>query len=399
MYRYRLLIPLVAALGLAACDEPPTSPLVATPASEDRRDGPTEAVDLGTLGGARSVALDINDQEIIVGWSLTSDGSTHAFRWTRKNGMEDLGTLGGSFSQAIGVNRRGFIAGISTDASGATHLVMWSPDGSINDLGDFGAWSGSNPLDVAYVVDVNDRNEIVGNYAGGGFSVPFHWTQRTGIVDYPWKAGREAYVEGVNNHGDVVGWWCCGIAEQLYGVFFSERGVGFLDVGAPETGVPPSDMLAIAYAVNDHRVVVGWDASLFFDKPFRWSLKDGFEFIGENGVAINLNNRGEIVGSTVVAEGVQRGFFWSRARGMVLLTDGTPLAINERSVMAGVRFTAAYPFGHATLWRGTQGIPVASAVALDRAGDRLITPAETCLTPSGTARSKATLLRCLAEAR
>jgi probable HAF family extracellular repeat protein len=47
--------------------------------------------DLGTLGGAGSVALGIDDGDQIVGWSQTKDGSQHAFLYTDQ--MYDLNDL------------------------------------------------------------------------------------------------------------------------------------------------------------------------------------------------------------------------------------------------------------------------------------------------------------------
>ena len=55
------------------------------------------AVDLGTLGGTSSFALDINDRGVTVGRSDTADGSTHAFRKPPGRPMRDLN---GSFGQS-----------------------------------------------------------------------------------------------------------------------------------------------------------------------------------------------------------------------------------------------------------------------------------------------------------
>ena len=56
-------------------------------------------VDLGTLGGAYSQAVAVNDNGQVVGSSRLAERRAHAFSWTAAGGMVDLGTLGG-FSAA-----------------------------------------------------------------------------------------------------------------------------------------------------------------------------------------------------------------------------------------------------------------------------------------------------------
>jgi len=93
-------------------------------------------VDLGTLGGRRSVPYEINDRGQVVGESSDVDGRTasHAFSWTQAGGMVDLGTLGGRISGARAVNESGHVAGFSSmtgDSTGddaATHATLWTQD-------------------------------------------------------------------------------------------------------------------------------------------------------------------------------------------------------------------------------------------------------------------------------
>jgi probable HAF family extracellular repeat protein len=92
-------------------------------------------VHLSTLGGARSDVGSVEQQfhsavnagGQVVGWSQTTDGSTHAFSWTQGGGMIDLGTLGGKESKALVVNELSDIIGYSEIADGKHHAVLWIP--------------------------------------------------------------------------------------------------------------------------------------------------------------------------------------------------------------------------------------------------------------------------------
>jgi probable HAF family extracellular repeat protein len=61
----------------------------------------------------------------VVGYSYTAAGSIHAFLWEARTGMQDLGTLGGAISVAYGINARGQIVGQAHTAAGETHAVLW----------------------------------------------------------------------------------------------------------------------------------------------------------------------------------------------------------------------------------------------------------------------------------
>jgi probable HAF family extracellular repeat protein len=128
-----------------------------------------QVIDLGTLGGANSVARDINDSGVVVGESTTADGTTRGFRWEDKNGngasdpgeMEDLGTLGGDNSFAKGINNAGDIVGYSDfDSSGPLHSFVLR-GGEMHDL-DALIPAGSG-WQINKVFGVNDAGQLVGS--------------------------------------------------------------------------------------------------------------------------------------------------------------------------------------------------------------------------------------------
>ena len=119
---------------------------------------------LGTLGlntSNSTTAIDINEQDVVVGRSFYVGGAFHAFRWDRASGMHDLGDLGGNVSSANHVNALGEIVGYSLDATSNYRAVLWTATGELVDLtGQVNNLTGWNSLAGAW--GNNDQGAIVG---------------------------------------------------------------------------------------------------------------------------------------------------------------------------------------------------------------------------------------------
>jgi len=123
--------------------------------------------DIGTLVGASgySEAYAINEQGLVVGYSLASDGGQHAFSYANGT-MSDLGTLGGRNSNAYAVNGSGVIAGYASLAGDDLAHAFVYANGAMTDLGTMGA-------DFSIAYDINDAGDVVGGletYGADGIS-------------------------------------------------------------------------------------------------------------------------------------------------------------------------------------------------------------------------------------
>ena len=85
-------------------------------------------INLGSLGGvANNFPFAINNRGDIAGVSdVTGDTTSHAFLWTKENGMQDLGTLPGDISSVVlGMNNKRQLVGGSADANGNGSAFLW----------------------------------------------------------------------------------------------------------------------------------------------------------------------------------------------------------------------------------------------------------------------------------
>jgi probable HAF family extracellular repeat protein len=151
-HRARLLTGVLALLGGTALGplSPGASAAVAAPA----------VTDLGTLGGTNSQATAVSGT-IVVGYSDTASGQTHAFAYNlgaTTPAMRDLGTLGGTSSQATAVSGT-IVVGYSTTATGDIHAFAYNLAAAFPamlDLGTLGGGTFSRALAVSGNIVVGD---------------------------------------------------------------------------------------------------------------------------------------------------------------------------------------------------------------------------------------------------
>lgn len=282
-----------------------------SPSAPDGDDGKEVLVDLGTLGGDSTQALDINDRSVVVGWSRDEEGRRRPFRWTAQDGMLDLGTLGGPDGAALAVNEDGVAVGWSRDAEGRQVATRWTDAGSphpleAHDLGSEDAPSAATAINGAgtavgythglqlarwtpdgravgmvgcpggFAFDVTDGGRVVGiaSAAVGAFLADpttgetreytgFAWTEDAGCRGLIDEALVAHDAVAANERGDVVG--LGGEWEESDGdafiLFLISAEIPF--VHGPEEGFrTPPELPDEPRDINEHGLVVGdgWEA-------------------------------------------------------------------------------------------------------------------------------------------
>ena len=365
----------------ARCALPAASLIaVAAMAGEDtssRQTGPSDyrIVELGGLGGTDSSGNSINNLGMATGYShIGTDQHRHATLWLYGMAI-DLGTLGdfdrNSNVPWPGKNNNGLIAGISqtntpqprgetwscrsffpnATRAGVTCLGFAYENGRMRPLKTFGG-------DNGFATGTNDRREIVGwaekNIVDDTCIAPQVLRFRAAI----WGPGRNQMRElkplqdhrtsaatAINNRGQVVG--ISGACGTAVGSVSARNSVIWNHGGRPKK-LP--DFGGIAWntpmAINDRGEVSGF-ANLSADDGASFNAQAFF--VGRSGVierigvleghdvsqALGMNNHGQVVGVSCVADFTEcRAFFWEKGR-IYELNDFVPEDYENTLVSAG----------------------------------------------------------------
>jgi probable HAF family extracellular repeat protein len=242
--------------------------------------------------GLNVEATGINNRNVVVGtFSLSSSHpfpGFGAFRWSPRQGFERLATLPNSmFSLARDINDCNVAVGES-----ANHAVRWLAPNEVEDLGLLPQRPGAPQTSQAFAI--NNLGHIVGfSTSVRGDGEGFFWSEATGMIGIGIGGGFFSFAQDINDHDVVTG----------------------------------------ALRFNDRQVAIIWTAA------------NGIQELpglgGNDSAGIAINNRGEVVGVTSLANGEPRGFLWSQRRGLVDLgqfPDGRvffPQDINEQGDIVG----------------------------------------------------------------
>ena len=240
--------------------------------------------DLGTLGGALSIAHGINNAGQVVGASQNADGEWRATLWDGTTPTA-LGVLGWDSSTAHDINDAGKIVGSSVVESHGCYRAA--------------AWNGTTPTDLGW----GDAQGINTNGLVAGFSSLARNSQRYAtawigtIPTYLDNLGRgatawtEHYAIDINDTGQVVGRACAAYPSMTATVW----------IGGIPTDIGSSFERSGTSAVNNAGQVVGWGIFDGRDRAILWNginptILEPLGGFDKKQCANDINDDGLIVG-------------------------------------------------------------------------------------------------------
>lgn len=185
--------------------------------------------DLNTLGGIHAMAVGINSAGQVVGNSSTTGNSvTRGFVWN-VGGMSQLSTLGGTRSRATSINNNGIMTGAASIVGDtAEHAVVW-PTSLVIKPTDLGTLGGVNSQGN----DINVNGQVVG-YAENTTHLTHAtlWTPPYSAVgqDLGTLGGTYSQANAINAGGQVTGVSTIAGDAQFRG-FVWQAGQGMVDIG------------------------------------------------------------------------------------------------------------------------------------------------------------------------
>src|SRR5579864_209432 len=298
--------------------------------------------DLGTLGGANTNVVGINNAGQVVGLSNLASGDTHGFRTAPNSPInaatDDIGTLGGTYSSANSVNSSGEIGGSSTDASGFFHAFRFDA-GGIHDLGFYGG-----PAKGTFGNAINAAGQVTGggNYS---FSVSFLVCVSQGIL----PAFRTSANSSINYATDSLGTLLPGNCRYSTGY------------GINSSGQVVGSSAAVSDFNPEVHAMLATPGSAMHDLGLLGGTATFPAATGKHAQANGINDSGQIVGTSTYNGApfyyVTHAFLTSAAGPMTDLGTlggawASAAAINATGQIVGNSTTAGDAAGHGFLYTG-----------------------------------------------
>jgi probable HAF family extracellular repeat protein len=301
---------------------------------------------LGVLGtdesaNSSSKAYDINELGQIVG-----ESGNRAFIWDSSRGIQSLGVLPGKENAsyiALGINDNSQVVGYSSPLSSSATTFIWEPTTGIRNLGITGSANA-----------INNQGLVTGFNYDGGQAYIFD-SKNPNLA--PARLGSVGWGNDINEKGEVAGALQVSIVPRAS---LWNKNVNREDIGLLGDEATFLFNTSVADAVNNKSQVVGRGSvnnaqyTMGGDRAFLWDRTNGIRNLGAlanssnyaNSSANDINDLGQVVGRSTIgySSGVFNAFIWengilSNLNNFIPSNSGWILnsaeGINERGYIVG----------------------------------------------------------------
>ena len=294
--------------------------------------------DLGSLEGGNTVGLAINNADSVVGYRLGDP--PEGFYWSARTGFVKI--LGVQYAIPTDINNRGQVVGSHLAADTSVRGFLWDVKTqvssdlgcfvpfAINERGDMAGFCRVDRLDQpfvyvkgeyhqrpienvgassAYAFDINNRGVVVGTLFFNGPMRAFTSSERTGfVILHPPEEFQVSYAAAINNTGRVYGFVAASNdppTDPIFGTFRERDGT----IESVSTTSSDAEHGVRSGALNSRDWTIRNGSELWMgqDGPITLPGFDGGFGEGLNG----LNDRGQVVGYAVDANGVLHLVVWT----------------------------------------------------------------------------------------
>lgn len=260
-------------------------------------------IDLGTLGGAYSSAMSINNNGDVVGTSTLANGTQHAFLFTSADGvMTDIDQRSGMSSYAMAINNAGEIVGLENP----TYSVPTQPFKYSNGVMTTLPIVEYDGMQNSAAYGINDAGKVVGTT-----QMSDGWMAYSYVPGTQTDLGRitssrfNSTAFGINSAGKTVGMAYHPVTHTMDAVLF-ENGITVLGMGTDD------GRSAIAYDINDKNEIVGgyYSGGSLYPFFYKNNVITPLDLNG-GGYAYAINENSVVVGQTIITNTYRRAFIWS----------------------------------------------------------------------------------------
>ncbi|MBO6573220.1 hypothetical protein GYB29_10500 [bacterium] len=276
---------------------------------------------LPSIYNSRDQALDINNNDVVVGHSRIPGGNFEGYVWSESAGLQRLGlpvsnsVYTYSLSTGEAINDNDLIAGYATFSSSGGY------NGFANQVGDQLTNADiSGSFQYSTLNDINENGDAIGRvYSQSTSWVAATWNATDGFSILNLPGINNPFLASINNAGDITGRGY----NSNGNISFVQKSDGTLVELSANSQICPSSCFIDPYDINDAGVVVGQirlPGGFFGTKmPFVWTEEEGITLLPTivdsgffiDNAALSINENGQIGGYSINSSYRTMPVIWS----------------------------------------------------------------------------------------